>query len=747
MRVLSWATILGCGLVFAFGVEMAEAQEGPSRSNVPPTTSLDSALQVGVRAWAAQDTSRALRHLEWAFEGAPARKDSSGRSVAYWLGTVYEAQGRTDRALEVWEEGITANPDGGDSVDVALADAFLQALEREDVEGSAKAATQAYRSVLSRVGASPQRSTDSVFKRHIAQLAPVLAVDTVRVLVQGTLEEPGGTWEFRSDAGDRLLRWWRQRDPLPATRRNERMLEHLRRVAYARQEFACEEEACQPAGWDDRGDVHVRFGPPARRESVTYNDMDFNLDVFRFGVPVSRHDFPYNELWTYPHIDQSGKYIFVEKNGICRIATTNDLLPRQLRVGYGGRTDRALNKAVSALASLRHIYEKLSLHHIGYSQRYSEIQNYASWQEEQAALVEMGAYSSSRTRTVGSGVGQKRSVGPGPGSNTQYPNEFVSDHLHESKVRDRRVAKKRENRMPSAYSRIGENVESLPVAIRAARFLSETGSTEVRLAWSHPSNASSLSEETKRLLVNRGIGPVDSLLVRFTGVQYDEEYRRQATSALQYRVRQMSGGKQGRLEVHTLTTRTASDSFHLQLQWDQSIAFPRGTLQFQRGPLVKRTVKRVDFLSSLQSEGEKLIMSDLMPVQMKEGQAPVKRSLTPYPFRSLPEGERMLSLYFELYNLSLGEQERSKYTIEYTVERPKESGGFFKRLFGGEERTETRTELTYEGESRRAEEFIQLDLGEWEEGAAGPVTVTVRVTDEITGRQAQRTVSFDTEDT
>ncbi len=60
----------------------------------------------------------------------------------------------------------------------------------------------------------------------------------------------GGKAEFRR-------RFWASRDPKPATVVNERLVEHYRRVMYAREHFS---NGQQP--WDRRGDIYIRYGTP-----------------------------------------------------------------------------------------------------------------------------------------------------------------------------------------------------------------------------------------------------------------------------------------------------------------------------------------------------------------------------------------------------------------------------------------------------------------------------------------------------
>jgi GWxTD domain-containing protein len=79
-----------------------------------------------------------------------------------------------------------------------------------------------------------------------------------------------------------LKRFWGGRDPDLSTPVNERLLEHYRRVWYARQTFS---KGRQP--WDRRGEVYVRFGEPDHRTSSLMMNALQGLAVQRVRERVS----------------------------------------------------------------------------------------------------------------------------------------------------------------------------------------------------------------------------------------------------------------------------------------------------------------------------------------------------------------------------------------------------------------------------------------------------------------------------
>lgn len=67
-----------------------------------------------------------------------------------------------------------------------------------------------------------------------------------------------------------IERFWIEMDPTPTTDVNERRLEHERRVLTARTLFSKQDDP----GWDGRGEIWIRFGPPDHREK-TFGHIDF----------------------------------------------------------------------------------------------------------------------------------------------------------------------------------------------------------------------------------------------------------------------------------------------------------------------------------------------------------------------------------------------------------------------------------------------------------------------------------------
>ncbi|MGD1049345.1 MAG: GWxTD domain-containing protein, partial [Candidatus Krumholzibacteriaceae bacterium] len=108
-------------------------------------------------------------------------------------------------------------------------------------------------------------------------------------------------------ASERALwieRFWIGVDPTPTTEVNEARMEHTQRVAAARQFFG----RADPPGWDDRGEILIRFGAPSFRTSIMG-------DVTAVGLELPQ------EYWYYDALNMSVTFTDINLMGRFTYAT------------------------------------------------------------------------------------------------------------------------------------------------------------------------------------------------------------------------------------------------------------------------------------------------------------------------------------------------------------------------------------------------------------------------------------------
>ena len=759
MRGLQLTCMLGAFLVLlgpqAHAQQASDADTtAPASAPASTSDSLNALYQRGVRAFRQGWPARAEPLLRGVFSVQPAYAPTAPQEpVAYWLGRAHLAQRDTGQALLVWEEGLEAQQEQPARASLTMAHACLQLVSEAGLEPRMGAASSAYRALIGRLGrpplAPPQQKT---VRPYAAQLGLILPASMRR-----KVSAAGSSWSealeeghFAKGAGARLLAWWRSQDPLPATARNERLAEHLRRVAHAEERYAWEERL---TGLDARGETYVRLGAPPRQHVIRFNETTFIREVFRFGVNVARGDFPSNEIWIYPTIDESGKYIFIEEQGKhYRLGGALDLLPQGLRQDFGN-TERGQNQAYSALAALRYLFEELSLHYSSMGELYGQIVSYQTRQENMQDLRSMRSRygrppPGTNTMTVGEGSGE-RTVFSSPRFGISFPNSFASQVIQEGELQARQLARRRTRDVPRQHTRVAQGAAPLPVHVRTARFLEENGTTRTEIYWSTSVEALELSSEMQEKFDEAGRVPGAHHLLDFSAVQYTPRYRRRAVYRKRYLFEQGSQG--GFLRPQTAAVKGDTALYHLALQWGQRPARIAEKTPGEEGRNVhtgRRTHLRtykIDSLRALSARETRLEMSDLKPMRVPEEEGrPVSaliEAATPYPYADIDAGTPLL-LRFEVYHLTWGPDDETRYTVEYEVQRRTERGGL-RGLFQGDKEQRTSTQTTYTGQSRKVEEYILLDPSNFETDEEGQITITVRVTDENTGQTQERVLSFD----
>lgn len=195
--------------------------------------------------------------------------------------------------------------------------------------------------------AKPKNLSVNEVRRRARMLSPLLSreIASLRYLLR-----PEELSDLLSDPRDeRCERWidayWDAHDPDFTTVENEARTEHERRVAVAESQFLC----IQWPGWDDRGEVYIRYGDPAS----IYRQ---NADVIEPGILM-----PATEDWYYPEFNMSA--IFSDPAGSGRF--TSYLEDVRLPPGERPRNDRRVT-ASKYLADLHLDYLPVDMTHLDF---------------------------------------------------------------------------------------------------------------------------------------------------------------------------------------------------------------------------------------------------------------------------------------------------------------------------------------------------------------------------------------------
>lgn len=141
--------------------------------------------------------------------------------------------------------------------------------------------------VVSRSGGFEVNREESYLGRDVTDAVALLTYIATSGFIDSFVE---------ADVEDRRRLWeqfWREKDPTPATPRNEFYEEHLKRFRYANRNFS----AGMTEGWrTDRGRIYILEGPPDEIES--------------YSMEIDRNP---TEVWFY--FANGKRYIFVDETG------------------------------------------------------------------------------------------------------------------------------------------------------------------------------------------------------------------------------------------------------------------------------------------------------------------------------------------------------------------------------------------------------------------------------------------------
>jgi len=651
-------------------------------------------VKAGVAAVEDERYQDGIEMLAPVVEAHPACTTDEYGTVAYWLGRAYGATDRVKRQLDLWKQSLQAVQAQDRPVDLRLADAYVHRVYQERDGRYYDSATDAYLRLLAEAPVVGERRGADRLRQHVRLTGAVLPPDLASDIGWRRAARTDPPVDLVATAGQRMARWWRTQDPLPATRLNERMDEHLERVAHVRQEFEKDGQL------DDRALVYVRLGPPSRETKIRFNSIRFNESVLGLNSRFSSSDFRQGEFWVYEQIDRSTQYLFVEvKRDVFEIGNAVSMLPTELQRGFSS-TSRGQEEAAAFIRAMEEAYSQLAIYHDRYHSRYQRLSSYSlDLDQGQTGSV------ARRNRAL---VAEARKT------------------MLEIREADNFHNRQRAEDTPQVYSEADPPTASIPIVVRSTRFLQPRGSTRVETFWSAPYAG---------LQTEDGNGRYEIMSVL---VQRNAEGARLNTKRARHTVT-IEPGKEGAfLRPQILNVLVDEDSqTQINMQWDQYRANP-STPNTAPGTPVGRAVYRSGLVDALDASPSALLMSDLRPM-VTPTQSPDPADAIPYPFSQIAPGAP-LALYFEVYHLTFGGDDRTRYGVEYEVYRRNDRGGFVE-LFRGDEETVTTTRATYEGNRRKAEEYILLDLDEW--SGDGVLRITVRVTDEVSGQTTERSIQFD----
>lgn len=173
-----------------------------------------------------------------------------------------------------------------------------------------------------------------------------------------------------------VKRFWIETDPTPTTMTNERLIEHWRRVVYARNNFVYNRSS--PYDTDDRGSFYVRYGEPDRilRGHLGVSGSERRLMGLSEEYMMRFDRQPQYEVWRYAtlHPGEFTYFLFgnTEGTGPFRAVTgLHEVIPRNARYSPAAR-----HQGIRAYHYLEYFYYA-DLARMGgpYGRRFNQLSN------------------------------------------------------------------------------------------------------------------------------------------------------------------------------------------------------------------------------------------------------------------------------------------------------------------------------------------------------------------------------------
>lgn len=228
-----------------------------------------------------------------------------GRADVYERGRGYIEEGDSVAALELWI-GSKDSLSEAHSEDPRIGREFVEVVAGLELAEYGVWATRMFYWGLSPTTAAREPYRTEVLAEGRRTFALVDSVRAEHWALKGE-EDPAAL-------ALAIKRFWLERDPSPKTTINERLLEHWRRIAEARDRYSHTNRSVY--GTDDRGVFFVKYGAPDR---IVSGMMSVSRSEQRMiGIPqvvLDRYDkLPRFEVWRYAGLEREGFAYFLFGN-------------------------------------------------------------------------------------------------------------------------------------------------------------------------------------------------------------------------------------------------------------------------------------------------------------------------------------------------------------------------------------------------------------------------------------------------
>ncbi|KAB2881409.1 GWxTD domain-containing protein [bacterium] len=471
-----------------------------------------------------------------------------------------------------------------------------------------------------------------------------------------------------------LKTFWKRRDPNPIDPVNQRLIEHYKRLNYARQTYS---KAFKP-WYDDRGALYIKLGKPER---VYYGRPQQNIKE--------------NESWFYDNIKAGLFYDFVDFHGSYQLTSLFDAVDHSAKI-------QDIVELFNERSSYNMYYQKIAL----------KIKTQAD--VEQQRIEE-------QMQNAGGGL-----TGIGP----------LIDRL--SRARDAAGAlQTNQNLQDNTFNLNYVNKQNfifdvgaphLPINCNFASFKGNKKDSRLEFYYVVPFNqlnfVPSISETNK---FSTGL----KLNFALFDLKYDEVMKLDRDYMI------TAGGNE-------ITSHFYIDQLDNEIPPGKYVA----ALEIRNNE--KDRVGIYQFVVSVRDySSDTLTVSDIEIAQYVDNTITREKfvkpkstlKVVPNPAAGLLKN-KPLTVYYEIYNLTLNNDGKSSYQISYSIKMAEGGQGFLKAItgvFGNKQEASTSSITTKEGKSTTEKEYIGFDISELPTGVA---TLEVKVKDLNSSKESSSVINL-----
>jgi GWxTD domain-containing protein len=477
---------------------------------------------------------------------------------------------------------------------------------------------------------------------------------------------------------DFLRTFWKKRDPNPINAINERLIEHYKRLNHARTYYS----RAYPPYYDERGSVYVVLGKP----NLVY-------------VGKSKQGIRENESWMYDHIKTELSFDFVDRGGSYIMTSLVD--------------------AADGSARTEDLYELFNER----SHLSSYYQTTASKIRTQADVNRIRA--EERLRNALEGTTRPDQIGPE--LDFLQRTNFGADILRNTDLRQDHV----DNLAASSrqYFVFNTGAPHLPLNVNFASFRGTSDSLS-RMEFYYIVPFKNLNFVPDATQLGKYNSTVD-VNVKFYDLRYNELGELQRAAAL--------SGNSNEVQTH----------FYLD-QVDRQLAPGRYIMALEARNNEKDRVGIYQFVVNVRDyRGDTLTVSDIEIAQYVDNTLVKDKFVKPQStLKVVPNPAagilktKPLTVYYEIYNLSLNDEGKSSYQVSYSIRLIDKDESFLSTvtgIFRSSKDASTTSVTTKEGKSRTEREYIAFDITEL---PAGIARLEIKVKDLLSGAETSSFINI-----